>query len=164
MSDIEIRDGYALFWGGWASNWYMTDMVIDGMKYNCCEQYMMASKAKLFWDYATLGKIMKSNNPKDQKKLGRGVIGFKELEWDKVKFDVVLRGNLEKYKQNKELRELLLETGDAKFVECSPYDKIWGIGLTSDSEDATVPDRWLGLNLLGKVLDLVREKLCNLTE
>jgi ribA/ribD-fused uncharacterized protein len=159
MKDIEIRDGYALFWGGWASNWYMSNMSIDGVDYNCVEQYMMAGKAKLFWDYAILGKIMKSNSPKEQKKMGRGVIGFKMDEWDKVKFDVVKRGNLEKYKQNPYLMKKLIDIGDVKFVECSPYDKIWGIGMDMNSEDATNPAKWNGLNLLGKVLDEVRKEL-----
>lgn len=156
MKEIEIRGGYVLFWGGWASNWYKSDMVIDGCRYNCCEQYMMFKKAELFGDHVNMGKIMKEMNPKEQKKMGRAVIGFNMELWDKVKYSVVLNGNLEKYRQNLELRELLLGTVDAMFVECSPYDKIWGIGMSGDHEDVLDSSKWLGLNLLGKVLDEVK--------
>jgi len=76
MTKIEIRDGYALFFGGWASNWYISNMAIDGVKYNCVEQYIMAEKAKLFWDYDSLEKIMSTSWPKIQKELGRKVVGF----------------------------------------------------------------------------------------
>ena len=47
---------------------------------------------------------------------------------------------------------------DQGFVEGSPYDRIWGIGVhykdASDDEST-----WRGENLLGKVLNEVRESL-----
>jgi ribA/ribD-fused uncharacterized protein len=54
--------------------------------------------------------------------------------------------NHEKYRQNPELRKILMSTGDTKIVEDSPFDYIWGIG-----RDGT------GQNLLGQVLMSVRQ-------
>lgn len=67
----------------------------------------------------------------------------KEL-WDKVKYSIVLNGNWRKFSQNKDLRDYLLSTGDSILVEASPYDKIWGIGLSAEMEDAQNPNKWLG--------------------
>ena len=38
------------------SQWHKRDMYIDGMKFNCCEQWMMYSKAVLFNDVETAQK------------------------------------------------------------------------------------------------------------
>lgn len=66
-------------------------------------------------------------------------------------------GNVLKFQQNPELKQKLLDTGDKVFVEASPKDKIWGIGLGEKRarETAEHRTRW-GLNLLGKVLGQVR--------
>src|SRR3546814_6195880 len=44
-------------------------------------------------------------------------------------------------------------------VEASPYDRIWGAGLAASDARITDPTKWPGLNLLGQVLDRVRERL-----
>ena len=67
-------------------------------------------------------------------------------------------GNVLKFQQNPELKQKLLDTGDKEFVEASPKDKIWGIGLGEKRARETAEHRrtrW-GLNLLGKVLGQVR--------
>jgi ribA/ribD-fused uncharacterized protein len=61
--------------------------------------------------------------------------------------------------QHPDLREFLLGTGDRVLVEASPQDRIWGIGLAADDERASVPEQWLGLNLLGFALMEVRHRL-----
>jgi hypothetical protein len=52
------------------------------------------------------------------------------------------------------LKEELLSKSN--FVEASPYDCIWGIGMGKSEEGINDPDNWKGLNLLGKVLDEVK--------
>src|SRR5580693_4608492 len=148
--DLVVRDGYILFWNEWPSNWTHAPFKLDGVKYNCTEQHMMAEKARLFGDKNALGKIMKTENPAAQKRLGREVRGFEERKWSSVCFNVVLNGNLEKYRQNPRLCERLLSTGNLHFVEASPLDKVWGIGMDRNHKDATRPGKWLGKNLLGK--------------
>jgi len=50
-------------------------------------------------------------------------------------------------------------TADRVLVEASPRDRIWGIGLGRNSDDATNPRRWRGQNLLGFALMEVPAKL-----
>ena len=71
----------------------------------------------------------------------------------------MLQGNFGKFSQNGRLRDYPLSTGDAVLAEASPYDRIWGIGLTADDPHAQNPMRWRGENLLGFVLMQVRDML-----
>ena len=63
--------------------------------------------------------------------------------------------------QNGELlREVLSDKDkDKHFVEGSPYDRIWGVGIKWTDKAIADKDNWRGENLLGAVLDDVREKL-----
>lgn len=151
-------NGFVLFWGGIFSQWYTHDMVIDGVTYNCCEQYMMAEKARLFGDTESLEAILKTKDPKKQKAFGRGVKNFNPHMWERVCRDVVFRANLAKF-QDPELKKYLLSFGDEEIVEASPYDKIWGIGLSEDDPDALDKSKWQGTNWLGEEIMRVREAL-----
>jgi hypothetical protein len=154
---VLFKNGLALFYGAWPSNWEHSPFIIDGVQYSCNEQWMMAEKARLFNDEATLFLIMNTSDPSDQKRYGRAVRGFNKEIWDKACYSIVLRGTIEKYKQNSELLKLLLASKDAQFVEASPNDKIWGIGMRATDPNATDPTKWRGQNLLGKAITEARE-------
>lgn len=44
-------------------------------------------------------------------------------------------------------------------VEASPWDNLWGIGLSETDERAKDPNQWQGENLLGFCLMRVRDVL-----
>ncbi len=44
-------------------------------------------------------------------------------------------------------------------VEASPVDTVWGIGMAGDDPRANDPRQWLGQNLLGFALVVVRDAL-----
>ena len=115
----------------------MRDMIIDGEKYNCNEQYMMAKKAKLFEDDYALKKIMSAFDPSVQKSWGRKVKHFDKDKWEKIARDVVYKANYAKFTQNDDRQQQLLATGDKIIVEASPYDCIWGIGMRCDDPGIT---------------------------
>jgi hypothetical protein len=100
----------------------------DGIVYNCNEQYMMAQKAKKFNDTESLNKILSNDDPKKIKLLGRQVKNFDGVIWNECRYDVVLEGALLKFSQNKQLKKILLDTGNSILAEASKYDSIWGIG------------------------------------
>lgn len=164
------RIKYLFFWGHQPSKdgsiiktclsqWWKADFTIDTDTYCCMEQYMMAEKARLFKDNETLGKIMKSNHPKQMKDLGRKVKNFDEDLWIKKRYSIILNGNYAKFIQNEDLREFLIKTKDRILVEASPYDKIWGIGMAADDQNIENPLFWKGSNLLGFALMEVRDEL-----
>ena len=64
-----------------------------------------------------------------------------------------------KFSQNADLKQLLLNTGDAILAECAVKDLIWGIGLSMKDPNRFDMNKWREENLLGKVLMKVREIL-----
>ncbi len=138
---------------------YGTNEEWEELYYNCAEQWMMACKARHFGDVETFSKIMKTDNPREQKKLGRQVKGFSVNIWSKVACQYVYEGNVAKFIQNPEARRKLFETVGTTLVEASPKDIIWGIGLGSDDPDALDRSKWKGLNWLGETLTKVRDDL-----
>lgn len=156
---MKVTDKHVFFWNGIYSQWHKAPMTIDKIEYNSCEQYMMHQKALLFGDEDIAEQIMQETNPKEQKKFGRQIQNFDKAIWDKNCLAIVYEGNLAKFKQNPELREEMLKTGNRFFVEASPVDNIWGIGLDENAEGIDDPSYWLGLNLLGQALNLVKNQI-----
>lgn len=150
---------YEFFYGGIFSQFFPCTFTERGVSYNSAEQYMMAQKALLFNDIKTYDKIMSLSNPHKIKALGRLVKNFDQEMWDKHKEDIVFKGNLLKFSQNKKLCKQLLATGDKEIVEASPTDTIWGIGLAETDPAIYNKDNWKGTNLLGKAIMKVRDVL-----
>lgn len=67
-------------------------------------------------------------------------------DWNDIKLGVMETAVDAKFMQNPELREMLLNTGDAILVEDSPVDSYWGCGKDGS-----------GKNMLGVVLMGLRE-------
>ena len=59
---------------------------------------------------------------------------------------------------------LLLSTGDSLIPEAAPPERVWGIGLSIQDEDARMPSRWRGRNLLGNALMRTREHFKSLSK
>ncbi|MBG9377951.1 NADAR family protein [Panacibacter sp. DH6] len=164
------RIKYLFFWGhqksksgdltsSCFSQWWASPFIIDNVKYNTAEHWMMAQKALLFNDHDNYSKIIIAKSPAEAKALGREVRNFDDVVWNEKRFDIVVKGSLYKFSQNEELKSFLLNTKDRVLVEASPVDRIWGIGLTADSNKAENPNQWNGLNLLGFALMEARDVL-----
>ena len=167
-----ITDKHILFWGDWPSNFAWAPIKVQCMdgqihEFFSSEQCFMWHKAWFFKDMKILTKIEELNfheaNSYQAKKFGRMVQGFDEEQWKSVAYDVMMLACLAKYSQNKVLFDKITspEFEGKKFVEASPYDKLWGIGLGEADPRADDETQWLGENWLGKVLDEVRQKLLN---
>ena len=154
-----MAEQFTFFWHGPFSQWEFCPFEVEGIKYNCAEQYMMAKKADIYNDMITLIAIMKSSDPKEQKALGRKVQGFNKEHWDTIARDFVYVGNYAKFSQNPELLTKLVETQGTTLVEASPYDTIWGIGLSEKDKLALSRDTWKGTNWLGETLTKVRDDI-----
>ena len=125
---------------------------VDLVEYNCAEQFMMASKVRLVCDDTALSATLASNDPREQKRLGRRVRHFDHELWQSHCENIVLQGNLAKFSQNNEMRLALLKIGDRRLAEATSHDNLWGIGLSACDPRASSPDSWYGKNLLGQAL------------
>ena len=141
------------------SQWWESEFEAEGKKYRTAEHFMMAQKAILFEDEATLSEILNCETPAAAKKWGRKVKNFDTNIWDAHKYELVKKGNFYKFSQEQNLNAFLLQTATKVLVEASPLDTIWGIGLDKGNEKSTQAATWRGENLLGFALMEVREIL-----
>lgn len=170
----QLRSGrrvdFLFFWGfqperngstgpGCLSQWWPAPFVVEGRTYPTAEHYMMWRKAMLFDDARGAEQILRASHPRQAKELGRAVTGFEQARWEASRYEIVLSGSVAKFAQHPELRRFILSTGDRVFVEASPRDRVWGIGLASDDPRAARPEEWRGLNLLGFALTEARDTL-----
>jgi ribA/ribD-fused uncharacterized protein len=102
---------------------------------------------------------MASDDPKQQKGHGHErVRNFSAGIWNEVAKEIVYVGNMAKF-SNPSLKEYILGTENKEIVEASPYDTVWGIGLSESNPDRFDKTKWKGTNWLGEVLMRVRRDL-----
>ena len=144
---------------GYLSNWYLSDFLVEGIEFSSMEQYMMYKKASLFKDKDIASQIMETSNVGKIKSYGRSVSNYNDTVWNGMRQLIIYKGLIEKFKQNDDLKQKLLDTGDAILAECAVQDKIWGIGISMTDPNKNDLTKWRGQNLLGFSLMLVREEL-----
>lgn len=160
-TNLKIYDKHVAFWGSAFSNFYPCHFQEGDWHWISSEQCFMAKKAEYFKDTEILEEILKAETPEKAKKLGRKVKNFDAEKWSKVCFDKMYDAVYAKFSQNSDLKELLLSSDfeDKSFVEGSPFDGIWGVKMDWRNPDIDNEENWQGQNLLGKVLNKVREDL-----
>ena len=154
-------DKFVFFWGSndIYSNFYYSPFKHQGILFKWSEQAVMYRKAMLFSANNIAEQILKAQTPKECKELGRSrLIPFDDGVWQGFREEIYWDVLYDKF-SNSKLKAELLKTGSKTLAEASPYDKIWGIGLSENDVRAEDPRKWRGLNLLGEVLMRVREDL-----
>lgn len=157
---MRITKTHYYFWNTIYSQWYMSkhkDYLFEenGKGFITAEHYMMYHKALTFNDIEIANKILNTVHPGAVKKLGRMVKDYDDKIWSQRRFDIVVQGNLLKFSQNEDLFKDLEKHKDKIFVEASPDDKIWGIGLHYEDDRVLDENLWQGQNLLGKAINKV---------
>lgn len=135
-----VNDPYGIF-----SNFYACSFVIDSICWPTVEHYFQAHK---FHDEALREKLRCLSSPMVVAKEGRKRSYPLRDDWESVKDDIMRLAVLEKFKQNKEARAILLSTGDAKLIEHTTNDSYW-----ADGGDGS------GKNMLGIILMETRQLL-----
>ena len=154
-----ITDTHVFFWNGEFSNFYPCNFKYKEHIFHNSEQAFMWEKAMFFNDKESASMILACPTPSIAKKLGRKVKNFEQTVWLSAGYEVMVNAVYAKFDQNKDLKAILLSTGDKTLVEASPVDIIWGIGLHWDDDKVLDESQWRGMNLLGKALMEVREIL-----
>ena len=170
-----IADGgqldYLYFWGhrpgkggtviqSCLSQWFYASFGHEGRHFYTAEHWMMWHKALTFDDQLVADEVLTTFDVKMVKALGRKVSNYDDATWAAARYEAVVKGNLLKFSQNPALKAYLLSTENKVIVEASPYDKIWGIGMTAEeARQVDGPAGWRGTNLLGYALMEVRGRL-----
>jgi ribA/ribD-fused uncharacterized protein len=160
-SNLQVYENHVAFFGSAFSNFYDSPFIENGIEWKTSEQCFMAKKAEYFKDDEMYNAILNAETPREAKALGRKVKNFDADKWMEVCFDKMYEACYAKFSQNDELKAFILsEEFEGKgFIEGSPFDAIWGVKMDWRNPDIDNEDNWRGQNLLGKVLNKVRENL-----
>lgn len=171
---MRITDEYVFFYKDWIANFHQSPFVHHTPFGPCpqavicqtSEQAFQFDKARYFGDIELADVILQCDDPKVALVLGNRVRGFDSERWDKVRFATMSHAVREKYSGNFQLAMRLLDPifDGKKFVEASPIDKYWGIGLSENDPAVTDPTQWKGSNCLGDILTDLRVKLAERAE
>jgi len=132
-------------YGGF-SNFSRHPFELDGKQWLTTEHYFQAQKFP--GNEAYQEKIRLEKSPMVAARRGRSRAQPIRPDWEQVKDELMKAALLAKVRQNKDIREILLSTGDAQLVEHTKNDRYWG-----DGGDGS------GKNKLGLLLMEIREKL-----
>lgn len=127
------------------SNFAQYPIKLKGKIWSTTEHYFQAQK---FRGTPYENKIRKASTPMQAAQLGRSRKVKLRPDWERVKDSIMFDAVRAKFTQHKELKELLLSTGDAKIIEHTVNDSYWGDGGNGK-----------GKNMLGKILMKVRKEL-----
>lgn len=155
---MKITDKHILFWGGIFSNFAHSPFSVDGHTFPTNEHFFMYCKALYFGDYDTADEILHADSPKIAKKLGRKVKNFNADKWKEVSRDFMKQGLRLKFSQNPKLIKELIKHPNHSFVEASPFDSIWGIGMNEFHPDSDDESCWRGSNWLGQCLNEIKNE------
>ena len=127
---------------GYLSNFYPCKIFWDGMEFQNSEAIYQSMKTLDITDRERFTEY----DGKESKANGRKLTI--RPDWDEVKYPLMVKIVYEKFRQNPELKEMLLSTGDEELLENTTgwHDNIWGNCNCEKCKDIE------GQNLLGKAL------------
>lgn len=133
------------------TNYYLCEVEIDGLKFSSSEAAYHAQK---FLD-EDIKKLMTKLTPDESKHVSRELTRFIRDDWENVKYDLMKKVVLQKFKQNPLCLKDLMDTKKLELIEDTTgwHDNIWGECTCDDCK--TLKHQ----NLLGKILMEVREEL-----
>ena len=105
-------------------------------------------KKRALYD-SCLCKCLRSKSPKDQKDFGRHTRNFDLEVWNIASIPVVVSCQIARAEADDALRRLYLQSGERVFVEGSPTDTVWGVGIRWDHVAIEDEKNWWGTNRLG---------------
>jgi ribA/ribD-fused uncharacterized protein len=106
---------------------------------------------------STLCSVLRTASPKQQKILGRKCRNLDPAIWDIASVPVVVACSIARAESNYVLKKIYLKAGKRTFVEGSPTDTIWGVGIHWGHPSIEDPINWRGTNRLGVCHGIVRD-------
>lgn len=134
------KDAYGCF-----SNFSRHHLFLKDKMWKTSEHYFQAQK---FAGTKFEEKVRLAPTPMEAANLGRNRKFPLRKDWEIIKDDIMREALKAKFTQNKDLKKILLETGDAQLIEHTANDSYW-----ADGGDGS------GKNMLGILLMGLREEL-----
>jgi ribA/ribD-fused uncharacterized protein len=134
---IEHEKPYGCF-----SNFSAHGFVLDDLYWPTSEHYFQAQK---FVGTPHLEAVQRAYSPKAAANMGRDRTRPLRPDWQQVKDEIMRKAVLCKFQTHRDIREILLGTGEVAIVENAPCDYYWGCGADRS-----------GKNRLGQILMEVR--------
>lgn len=138
------------------SNFYPCDLNLDDKKFLSVEQYLQYKKASYSGSVELANEIMQASTPEKCKAIGNRI--KTDDGWLPYAKETVKIACLKKFSEDDQAKETLLKTGDSILAEAST-DRFWGTGLSLQNLDNANKSKWLGQNVLGDILMMVRSEL-----
>lgn len=135
----EVRGPY-----GFCSNFAPYPIELKGKVWPTVEHYFQAQK---FEGTKYEETIRQFSYPRQAKTSGNDRSKPLRSDWEDVKISIMYTAVKAKFDQHPEIKQKLLETGDAILVEDAPWDPFWGSG-----------ENFTGQNVLGLILMHIRSK------
>lgn len=117
----------------------------NGLVYPTAEHAFHAMK---FEDETLREQIRTAPSPIAAFRLGKKLKPQRRTDWDEVKVTTLTDIIRHKVRQNEDVKEALLASGDEEIVEVNPNDGFWGNGADGK-----------GLNHTGKILMQIRDEV-----
>ena len=146
----------AFGWLSILSNFYPCSISDQGRSYGSSEHVYQHRKGRFSGDELAAAKIYAAEDPIDQKQIADR-LGMKCKDWP-VR-ESMYKSVSAKFRQNADLGEYLLSTGDLVLVEANMHDTDWAVGLSLRDANIFNQSQWKGGNMLGEVLMTVRRQL-----
>jgi N-glycosidase YbiA len=129
----------------WLSNFSPDPFTIEGVRWPSVEHFYQAQK---YESSEIAERIRLAETPLKARKAGQDRSLAPRADWQSIKEDIMRIAVMNKFAQNRRIREQLLATGDEELFHISNSDSYWG--RSSDGE---------GDNRLGQILMDVRTTL-----
>lgn len=158
---MKVTSSHVYFWKSFLGNWSKSPSGIeyDGFVFPTAEHVFMYIKAKVFGDNEIAEKIKNTDNPREAKDLGRQVKGYDETTWSSRRIGAMYDALMARARSDTKFRDTIVKYvathWDIQFVEASPFDTIWGVGLDENDPKILDEKNWRGQNLLGKTMTRV---------
>jgi ribA/ribD-fused uncharacterized protein len=124
---------------GFMSNLYKWRMVFEGQEFTCAETAYQFGKPK---DRAVAEWLISAPKPHLCAVAAHALLAFDiRPDWNAIKVDRMKAVLEAKFTQHEDLKQALLNTGDATLIEDSKTDSFWGTG-----------SKGVGQNTLGRLL------------
>ena len=141
------------------SNFYKTSFTDGSTTYHSTEMYLQHHKALLFQDEVTAYKIANSKSPAHSKALSYQIKGVDQAVWENKAPGIMKKGLELKFNADFHCKMTLIETGNRLLGEATSSDKFWGTGMALFDSLALNHGGWSGQNVMGKLLNEVRDQL-----